>query len=100
MIRLAISVDGHTEETSVNEILAKDLRPMEVEPCPVRIGCARSAGRGNVVGGCFGIKRLVADMVLFALEFRRRNIASRLLRPSCQGERSVEEIQERPVQEK
>lgn len=99
MIRPAISVDGHTEETSVYEILAKDLRPLEVELCPVRIGCAQCAGRGNVFDGCFGIKRSGIGYGFICTGISTPQHPSRLLRPSCQEKAVGREIQEQPAQE-
>lgn len=59
MIRLAVSVEGQTEEEFVNDVLAESLRP-RVEPHPVLLGRARSGGAG---GGDVHVERLVSDMV-------------------------------------
>ena len=59
MIRLAVSVEGQTEEEFVNDVLAESLRP-RVEPRPVLLGRARSGGAG---GGDVHVERLVSDMV-------------------------------------
>ena len=53
MIRLAISVEGQTEEEFVNRVLADHLRPNGVEPQPVLLG-----GRGGDVT----VERLARDM--------------------------------------
>ena len=59
MIRLAISVEGRTEEEFVKSVLAGYLRPLCVEPTAVLIGRARSgSGGGNV-----SVDRLASDMV-------------------------------------
>ena len=59
MIRLAISVEGQTEEEFVKSVLASHLRPLCVEPTAVLIGRARSgSGGGNV-----SIDSLASDMV-------------------------------------
>ena len=53
MIRLAISVEGQTEEEFVNRVLADHLRPNGVEPQPVLLG-----GRGGNVT----VERLAREM--------------------------------------
>ena len=47
MIRLAISVEGRTEESFVKEVLADCLYPMEVFPSAVLLGSARGRCRGG-----------------------------------------------------
>ena len=59
MIRLAISVEGQTEETFVKDVLAEHLRTVDVVPYPVLLGRAR----GRHGGGNVGIDRLVSEMV-------------------------------------
>ena len=66
MIRLAISVEGRTEEEFVKGVLVDHLRPLGVEPCPVVLGRARSGSAG---GGDVRVKRLVSDMVLLCRSF-------------------------------
>lgn len=66
MIRLAISVEGRTEEEFVKGVLVDHLRPLEVEPCPVVLGRARSGSAG---GGDVRVERLVSDMVLLRRSF-------------------------------
>lgn len=59
MIRLAVSVEGRTEEEFVKTVLADHLRGHGVEPTPILIGRARgSSGGGNV-----SVERLVPEMV-------------------------------------
>ena len=53
MIRLAISVEGQTEERFVNKVLADHLRPKGVEPQPILLGGS---------GGDVTVERLAADM--------------------------------------
>ena len=60
MIRLAVSVEGQTEEAFVKGILADLLRQSEVEPFPILIGRARSKGQG---GGNVSVQRLVSEMI-------------------------------------
>lgn len=66
MIRLAISVEGQTEEAFVKDVLAAHLRPMEVESYPILLGRARGGGAG---GGNVGVDRLVSDMVRLRRSF-------------------------------
>ena len=60
MTRLAISVEGQTEEEFVNKILASYLQEAEVEPTPIMIGVAYRAGRG----GSVSVEHLAADMAM------------------------------------
>ena len=60
MIRLAVVVEGQTEETFIKDILAEVLRCRKIEPIPVLIGRARSSGQG---GGNVSVDRLVSEMV-------------------------------------
>ena len=60
MIRLAISVEGQTEEAFVKDVLANLLRQSDIEPYPILIGRARSNNQG---GGNVSVQRLVSDMV-------------------------------------
>ena len=58
MIRLAVSVEGRTEEEFVKTVLADHLRGHGVEPIPILIGRARGCfGGGNV-----SVERLVPEM--------------------------------------
>lgn len=59
MIRLAVSVEGPTEEEFVKTVLLDHLRPMDVAIQPVPIGRARNADQG---GGNVTIDRLAFDM--------------------------------------
>ena len=60
MIRLAVSVEGQTEEAFVKGVLSDLLRQSEIEPFPILIGRARSKGQG---GGNVSVQRLVSEMV-------------------------------------
>ena len=65
MIRLAISVEGPTEEEFVKVVLAEHLRGKGVEPQPVLIG---KHGRGDK-GGNVTVERLVSDMATLYWSF-------------------------------
>ena len=58
MIRLAISVEGQTEEEFVKHFLADPLQERGVEPTPVLLGSAR----GRSAGGNVWAERLVSEM--------------------------------------
>ena len=60
VIRLAIVVEGDTEEEFVKQLLALDLRKLGVEPCPIKPG-----GRG----GNISVERLVPQMVKLQWNF-------------------------------
>ena len=59
MIRLAISVEGRTEEEFVNNVLADHLRDRDVEPVPIPLD-------GNVT-----VERLASDMAKLIWNFDR-----------------------------
>ena len=59
MTRLAISVEGQTEEEFVKELLAVHLQDRGVYATPVLVGRARGTAQG---GGNVTIQRLAADM--------------------------------------
>lgn len=60
MIRLAISVEGRTEEQFVKRVLADHLREAGVEPTPILIGRARSKSRPG--GGAVSVELLASEM--------------------------------------
>ena len=59
MIRLAITVEGRTEEEFVKTVLSKHLRSMAIEIQPILIGRARNANEG---GGNVTIDQLTSEM--------------------------------------
>ena len=65
MIRLAISVEGPTEEDFVKRVLADRLREAGVEPAPILIGKAR----GRSGGGNVSVERLAREMALLHWNF-------------------------------
>ncbi len=60
MIRLAISVEGQTEEEFVNTVLVDHLRPKGVEPQPILLGGS---------GGDVTVERLARDMARLYWDF-------------------------------
>ena len=71
MIRLAIVVEGETEEDFVKRVLAAHLRARGVEPHPIL-----PHGRG----GNISVARLAPAITGIDSEFRLRNFHSRFLR--------------------
>ena len=59
MIRLAISVEGETEEQFVNIVLTNHLVPLGVLPTPILLGRARNTSPG---GGNVSVERLGVDV--------------------------------------
>ena len=59
VIRLAISVEGSTEEEFINRVLASHLLPRGVAVHPILLGRAR---HGSAGGGDVSVKRLVTEM--------------------------------------
>ena len=57
-MRLAVCVEGQTEEEFVKKVLDARLRPRGVEPAPILIGTGVGEGGGSVT-----VKRLTSDMV-------------------------------------
>ncbi len=60
MIRLAISVEGQTEETFIKTVLADALRQKRIFLVPILLGRARNRNRG---GGNVTVKELVREML-------------------------------------
>ena len=58
MIRVAISVEGQTEEEFVNQVLARHLWTRRVVPTPILLG----RGRGSFGGGNVSVDRLVPEI--------------------------------------
>lgn len=86
MTRLAISVEGETEEAFVKQVLADYLRP-EVEPTPVLL-------RGNV-----GVERLVKQMVRLSHNFDAVTSLVDFYGFRHKGNQSVEELEEHLFQQ-
>ena len=65
MIRLAISVEGQTEEEFVKDLLGEHLTPFGVEATPVQVGSARNRWKGGNVSESV----LIAEMRLLSHNF-------------------------------
>ena len=66
MIRLAVSVEGQTEEEFVKTMLLDHLRSIAIEIQPILIGRARNTGQG---GGNVTIDRLASEMASLYASF-------------------------------
>lgn len=66
MIRLAISVEGPTEEEFSNNVLAGHLRSHGIEPRPILLGRGRGRGDG---GGNVNVGRLASEMAFLYRSF-------------------------------
>ena len=58
-MRLAVCVEGQTEEEFIKVVLAAHLYPLGIEPDPILIGSGRESSGGNVT-----VKQLTVDMVI------------------------------------
>ena len=94
MIRLAVSVEGQTEETFVKDVLAGHLRTVDVEPYPVLLGRAR----GRHGGGNVDIDRLVSEMVDLHRNFDAVTSLVDFYGFRDKEDRTVEELEERLIE--
>ena len=96
MIRLAISVEGQTEEAFIKKVLACHLRKRKVEPTPILLARARSSGVG---GGNVSIGRLVSEMVHLHRSFDAVTSLVDFYGFRDKGEFTVEALEDRLMQE-
>ena len=95
LIRLAISVEGQTEEEFVKSVLAPQLQQALVTPTAIRLGRARSGmGGGNV-----SIDRLALDMARLYPNFDAVTSLVDFYGFRGKGDRTVEELEEHLAQE-
>ncbi|MDE2736886.1 MAG: DUF4276 family protein [Gemmatimonadota bacterium] len=90
MIRLAISVEGYTEEEFVKDFLANHLRERGVEPTPIRLGSAH----GRSAGGNVSMERLVRDMSLLRHSFNAVTSLVDFYGFRRKGDKTVDELEE------
>ncbi len=96
MIRLAISVEGQTEEAFIKDVLVGHLRPMEVEPTPILLGRART---GRAGGGNVRVERLVSEMVHLHRSFDAVTSLVDFYGFRGKGDLKVEALEKRLMQE-
>ena len=90
MIRLAISVEGRTEEEFVNKVLVPHLRGSGVEPIPILLGRAR----GRSGGGNVSVERLVPEMALLFSSFDAVTSLVDFYGFRRKGDKTVDELKE------
>ena len=89
MIRLAISVEGRTEEEFVKGVLAEYLRTRGVEPVPILLGRAR----GGSGGGNISIERLASEIAKLYWNFDTVTSLVDFYGFRGKGDRTVEELE-------
>ncbi len=90
MIRLAISVEGQTEEEFVKHFLADHLRGRGVEPTPILFGRAR----GRSTGGNVSVKQLVSEMTHLLHRFDAVTSLVDFYGFRSKGNKTVDELEE------
>ena len=90
LIRLAISVEGQTEEEFVKSVLAPHLQGALVFPTPILIGRARTGSRGGNVT----IERLASDMARWYPNFDAVTSLVDFYGFRGKGDRTVDELEE------
>lgn len=90
MIRLAISVEGPTEEEFVKQFLADHLREREVEPTPILLGRARNRSDGGNVS----VEQLVREMTHLLHSFDAVTSLVDFYGFRRKGNRTVNELEE------
>ena len=90
MIRLAISVEGPTEEEFVKQFLADHLRERGVEPTPILLGSAR----GRSAGGNVSVERLVLEVAHLFHFFDAVTSLVDFYGFRRKGDRTVDELEE------
>lgn len=90
MIRLAISVEGQTEEEFVKQFLAPYLREKGVEPTPILLGSAR----GRSAGGNVSVEQLALEMTHLLRSFDAVTSLVDFYGFRCKGDRTVDELAE------
>lgn len=90
MIRLAISVEGQTEEEFVKNLLAPHLREKGVEPTPILLGRAR----GSSAGGNVSVEQLTLEMIYLRRSFDAVTSLVDFYGFRRKGNKTVDELEE------
>ena len=93
MIRLAISVEGQTEEEFVKKILAGPLRTKKVKATPILLGRAGEKVKGEG-GGDVSVARLVEDMACLYESYDFVTSLVDFYGFRDKGDKSVEELEQ------
>ena len=89
MIRLAISVEGQTEEEFVKDVLKEHLEPFGVDVTPVQVGSARNRWKGGNVSELV----LIAEMRLLSHNFDAVTSLVDFYGFRGKGDRTAEELE-------
>lgn len=89
MIRLAVSVEGQTEEEFVKRVLAVHLRGRRIESTPIVLGRARS----RVGGGNVSVDRLVSEVVTLFGSFDAVTTLVDFYGLKDKGDKAVQELE-------
>ena len=95
MIRVAISVEGRTEEEFIKNFLADHLRRSGIEPTPILLGRAR----GWSGGGSVSVERLVSEMACLIRSFDAVTSLVDFYGFSRKGDKTVGELEEQVLQQ-
>ena len=95
MIRLAISVEGQTEEEFVKNVLADHLWKIAVYPIPILLGRVR----GESIGGNVSMERLVPEMVRLLYSFDVVTSFVDFYRFRRKGNKTVDELEKDMAQQ-
>ncbi len=96
MIRLAITVEGATEQAFVNQVLAPHLYPGEIYPSAMIIGRARSS---ISQGGNVGVERVAMDLATHYHHFDFVTSLVDFYGFKDKGSRTAEELEEAIIQD-
>ncbi len=88
-MRVAISVEGQTEEEFVRKVLAVHLRESGVEPTPVLLGVGRRSSRGGNVS----TQRLAEDMFRLFHDFDAVSSLVDFYGYRGKGEKTIDELE-------
>lgn len=90
MIRLAISVEGQTEEEFVKQFLAPHLREKGVDPIPILLGSAR----GRSASGNVSVEQLALEMTYLRRSFDAVTSLVDFYGFRRKGNKTVDELEE------
>ena len=95
MTRVAISVEGRTEEEFIKNVLADHLRRNGIEPTPILLGRAR----GRSGGGSVSVELLVSEMACLLGSFDAVTSLVDFYGFRSKGDKTVGELEEQALQQ-